>query len=123
MEYINGISLQNYINNINIEHINQHEMIYIANNLLHGLQKIHDDGIVHRDIKPENIMLQKINEQTKPIYIDFGLSCLINQCKVQKNSIEGTILYLSPDSLNSNRNFIQEQLPTYLLFQLVFMEE
>ena len=39
--------------------------------LLNTMQKVHENKILHRDINPNNIL---INEQDKPVLIDFGIA-------------------------------------------------
>ena len=55
MEYVNGITLKEYIEQQGT--INTREAVYFVTQILRALQHAHDKGIVHRDIKPQNIML------------------------------------------------------------------
>jgi serine/threonine protein kinase len=52
-------------------------------NLRAGVSRIGKVGYFHRDIKPENILIRTDSEEAmkNPIFIDFGLACLISQCK------------------------------------------
>lgn len=55
MEYIDGITLKEYIEQQ--QDIKWKEAVHFTVQILRALQHAHDKGIVHRDIKPQNIML------------------------------------------------------------------
>ena len=55
MEYVEGITLKEYIEQCGV--VNWNEALFFAIQILRALQHAHDKGIVHRDIKPQNIML------------------------------------------------------------------
>ena len=73
------------------------DLIKMIENLKIGLYDIHNAGVAHRDIKPDNIMVNPFTMDIK--YIDFGLSCLANQCK---QGDQGTPLYMAPEILNGH---------------------
>ena len=83
MEYIQGISLLEFINNYlrKKDKTKMSEAIFfiIANQLYESLKKLHSKGFAHTDIKPENIMIHidsKSHKITVKI-IDFGLGCTL----------------------------------------------
>lgn len=55
MEYVDGITLKEYIQKQGA--ITWNDALYFTTQILRALQHAHDKGIVHRDIKPQNIML------------------------------------------------------------------
>ena len=55
MEYIDGITLKEYIDKIGA--INWNDALYIMTQILRAVQHAHDKGIVHRNIRPQNIIL------------------------------------------------------------------
>ena len=55
MEYIDGITLKEYIENEKV--LTWKDSVHFIIQILRALQHAHDRGIVHRDIKPQNIML------------------------------------------------------------------
>jgi len=52
-------TLQSWIKNCNGEQISIKKLISIALDIAHGLNFIHDSGVLHRDLKSENILLGK----------------------------------------------------------------
>lgn len=75
-------------------------------NLLQGILKMHEAGIVNRDIKIENIMV-KYNESTRSVvmrFIDFGLSDVLSPefCSQYNNiSMHGTEGLIPPEIIIS----------------------
>ena len=53
--------------------MNEQEIAKIAQQILIGLDSIHQKGIVHRDIKPQNILIKG----DKPLLADFGVSSIL----------------------------------------------
>ena len=56
MEYIEGISLKEYLRQKGGQ-LSEEEALAILRPVLEALEKVHAAGIVHRDISPDNIML------------------------------------------------------------------
>lgn len=93
MEYIEGITLKNYMTKKGKLEIR--EIIMYTEQVLRALEHAHQKGIVHRDIKPQNIMLLK-NGIIK--IMDFGIAKLPNAETVTvKDSAIGTVYYISPE--------------------------
>ena len=55
MEYIEGITLKEYIEREGS--LRWKDAVHFTIQILKGLQHAHDKGIVHRDVKPQNIMV------------------------------------------------------------------
>lgn len=78
MEHIEGITFSKFIR-LNSGKISEDVIWDIITQLIDGLWFIHKNNIAHRDISKENIMIDK-NYVIK--YIDFGLSCFNQECKI-----------------------------------------
>ncbi|EGR33279.1 protein kinase domain protein, partial [Ichthyophthirius multifiliis] len=70
LELIEGIKLQDYIDNQ--KKLPEYEIKRILYMILKGIQYLHQKNIIHRDLKLENIIYQKETQTLK--IIDFGLS-------------------------------------------------
>lgn len=68
MEYINGIDLYHYMQNIG-RTLTLREVCKFIYPIMDDLHKVHQAGVVHRDISPDNIMLSKSGNVK---LIDFG---------------------------------------------------
>lgn len=56
MEYIDGITLKEYLNQRGGK-ITWRETVHFIGQILSALRHAHENGVVHRDVKPQNIML------------------------------------------------------------------
>ncbi len=66
----------------------------------HCMQQIHDADVVHKDIKPENVLIFIENGRLRARITDFGLSASMSDSPTKRDSIEGTVSYLSPQHIN-----------------------
>ena len=93
MEYIDGITLKQYIEQQGV--ISWKETVHFTTQILRALQHAHDKGIVHRDIKPQNIMLLS-NGNIK--VTDFGIARFsYSDTKTMTDSAIGSVHYISPE--------------------------
>ncbi len=105
MEYVAGISLQDFLNN----HRDRSERVppelgtFIISRVCRGLEYAHNKrdkngqllGVVHRDISPRNIMISTEGEVK---LTDFGVAKAANVMKDQEGSVlVGKIAYMSPE--------------------------
>ena len=95
MEYIDGITLKEYIDQQ--KDIKWKEAVHFTVQILRALQHAHDKGIVHRDIKPQNIML--LSDGTIKV-TDFGIARFsrtdIRATGATDKAI-GSVHYISPE--------------------------
>ncbi|CCH42671.1 DNA damage response protein kinase DUN1 [Wickerhamomyces ciferrii] len=100
--------------------LRQNETRAIFQQLLSGLEYLHNRDIIHRDIKPENILLNitprtssnqistgpwdedELNVEVK--IADFGLAKFIGELKFT-NTLCGTPAYVAPEVLGSTRKY------------------
>ncbi len=93
MEYIEGITLKEYIGQRGV--LDWNEALYFIIQVLRALQHAHDKGIVHRDIKPQNIMLLE-NGTIK--VADFGIARFSHgETKTISEKAIGSVHYMSPE--------------------------
>ncbi|MCQ2487739.1 MAG: Stk1 family PASTA domain-containing Ser/Thr kinase [Clostridia bacterium] len=93
MEYIDGITLKEYIEQQKV--INWKEAVHFSTQILRALQHAHDKGIVHRDVKPQNIMLLQ-NGAIK--VTDFGIARFSRgETRTMTESAIGSVHYISPE--------------------------
>ena len=93
MEYIDGITLKEYINKQNS--ITWNDAVYFMTQILRAVQHAHDKGIVHRDIKPQNIILSP-NGTLK--VTDFGIARFSrSETKTLTEQAIGSVHYIAPE--------------------------
>lgn len=93
MEYIEGITLKEYIEQQKT--INWKETVHFVGQILKALQHAHDKGIVHRDVKPQNIML--LQDGTIKV-TDFGIARFSRgDTRTMTESAIGSVHYISPE--------------------------
>jgi len=95
MEYVQGITLQDEINEDGPLEIN--EVVSIGIQIAKGLQAAHAKGMIHRDIKPSNILLEASCEK-RAMVTDFGLARTLDDASLtQSGFVAGTPMYMSPE--------------------------
>ena len=93
MEYIDGITLKEYIDRQGI--IEWKDAIHLATQILKALQHAHECGIVHRDIKPQNIML--LQDGTIKV-TDFGIARFSDKStRTMTEQAIGSVHYIAPE--------------------------
>ncbi len=93
MEYIDGITLKEYIEkNGSVVWKNA---VYFMVQILRALQHAHDKGIIHRDVKPQNIIL--LNDGTIKV-TDFGIARFARtEAQTITDKAIGSVHYISPE--------------------------
>ncbi|MEE0674897.1 MAG: Stk1 family PASTA domain-containing Ser/Thr kinase [Ruminococcus sp.] len=93
MEYIDGITLKEYIDQQGI--IEWKDALHLTTQVLKALQHAHECGIVHRDIKPQNIMLL----QDGSIKVtDFGIARFSDKAtRTMTEQAIGSVHYIAPE--------------------------
>ena len=115
MEYVDGITLKEYIQKQGI--ITWNDAVFFISQILKALQHAHDKGIVHRDIKPQNIILLP----TGNIKVtDFGIARFSRtETKTLTENAIGSVHYISPEQAKGE--FTDERADIYSL-GVVFYE-
>ena len=98
MEYIDGITLKEYIEEEKV--LTWKDTVHFVIQILRALQHAHDKGIVHRDIKPQNIMM--FSDGTIKV-MDFGIAKFAREeGKTATDQAIGSVHYISPEQASGN---------------------
>lgn len=93
MEYIDGITLKEYISKQGA--ITWNDALFFMTQILRAVQHAHDKGIVHRDIKPQNIILLQ-NGNIK--VTDFGIARFSrSDTRTLTEQAIGSVHYIAPE--------------------------
>ena len=94
MEYIDGITLKEYMNRRGGP-LTWKEVVHFCQQVLDALDHAHQKGVVHRDIKPQNIMLLA---DGRVKIMDFGIA-RFSRAEYQDTSEKaiGSVHYISPE--------------------------
>ena len=105
MEYIEGINIKDYFNNLGDEDNKEEIAINFLFQALEALAYIHKKNIIHRDIKPSNLLITNDNILKM---IDFGIS----------KSIRKDIVFVSPGYSPPEQLLNLQPCPTNDIFSL-----
>ena len=92
MEYVNGVSLLDYINEK--KGLSDTDAKPIFQQLVSAISYIHSKNVIHRDLKAENIMYNPDTKRVK--IIDFGFS---NSSSTVFQTMCGSLAYCAPEIL------------------------
>lgn len=94
MEYIDGITLKEYMETSNGT-LSWKDSVHFMIQILRALQHAHARGVIHRDIKPHNIMI--LTDGTIKV-MDFGISKIAREeVKSSTEHTLGSVHYISPE--------------------------
>jgi serine/threonine-protein kinase len=99
MEYIDGITLEDFIDTKNglLVEKRAYEMF---DQILDAFAYAHKRGVVHRDIKPANIILSGDPDGNfVPKVLDFGIAKIVSESNKDDGWVVGTPSYMSPEQV------------------------
>lgn len=100
MEYIDGITLKEYIEQQE-KSIDWKMAVYFTSQILKAMQHAHEKGIVHRDVKPQNMML--LQDGTIKV-TDFGIARFSNtETRTMTDKAIGSVHYIAPEQARGER--------------------
>jgi serine/threonine-protein kinase len=94
MEKLDGRTLRDVLRDLRC--LTPIETLHIAFQVAAGMQAAHREDIIHRDLKPENIFILPGNRVK---VLDFGIAKFLGYQTTQKDVLQGTVLYMSPEHL------------------------
>ncbi len=98
MEYIDGITLKEYMERENI--LRCSDACFFAEQILKALHHAHEIGIVHRDIKPQNVMI--LSDGSIKV-MDFGIAKFAREEGLTTTAQAiGSVHYISPEQARSD---------------------
>ena len=114
MEYVEGLSLKRWCKEYKL---GLRQRVRILIRVAEGVQHAHQKGVVHRDLKPGNILIEKIDGQSAPKIIDFGIAARVGN----KSLVEaaGTPGYMSPEQSSRGMD-VDSRSDVYALGAILF---
>lgn len=95
MEYIQGVSLRQYLLQ---SPISLKRALEIIIDIAYALCHLHTHGVIHRDLKPENILIMDTRDVK---VIDFGIAQMLTERSTREapasQRLIGTPIYMSPE--------------------------
>ena len=98
MEYVDGLSLEEFLAQVDGHSLTYDEEAHIADSLCQALAYAHENGVLHLDIKPANVL---IDHSGHVKLADFGMACLTSAAG-WGGARGGTIGYMSPEQLDGS---------------------
>ncbi|MFR3451082.1 MAG: serine/threonine-protein kinase [Collinsella sp.] len=99
MEYVDGMTLEEFLQQVEGHSLTYDEAACIADALVQALSFAHENGVLHLDIKPANVLIDR-NGHVK--LADFGMAMLASAAGFG-GARGGTIGYMPPSSSTASR--------------------
>ena len=96
MEYVDGLTLEEFLAQVDGNSLTYDETASIADALVQALSYAHENGVLHLDIKPANVLIDRSGHVK---LADFGMATLANAAGFG-GARGGTIGYMPPEQLN-----------------------
>lgn len=98
MEYIDGMSLQGFLDQVEGRSLTYDEAACIADALVQALAHAHENGVLHLDIKPANVLIDRSGHVK---LADFGMATLTSAAGFG-GARGGTVGYMPPEQLRGD---------------------
>jgi serine/threonine protein kinase len=100
MEFLSEGDLMGKV--VKMHNFSEDHAAMIVDQILHGLNYIHNQNLTHRDLKPDNIMCIGDGDNMKIKLTDFGFACFFNPNKKMDISL-GTPYYMAPELVDGRK--------------------
>ncbi|TFY71105.1 hypothetical protein EVG20_g1888 [Dentipellis fragilis] len=94
MDYADGGSVRDFIENSPSEGIEEKFAVIITREVLVGLVYLHKCAVIHRDIKAANVL---VTSTGKVLICDFGVSAILATTVGKRNTFIGTPFWMAPE--------------------------
>ncbi len=98
MEYVDGLSLEEFLAQVDGHSLTYDEAACIADALTQALAYAHENGVLHLDIKPANVLIDRSGHVK---LTDFGMATLASAAGYG-GARGGTIGYMAPEQLSGS---------------------
>lgn len=98
MEYVDGMSLEEFLEQVDGSSLTYDEAACIADALVQALSFAHENGVLHLDIKPGNVLIDRSGHVK---LTDFGMATLTHAAGFG-GARGGTIGYMPPEQLDGS---------------------
>lgn len=108
MELANAGDLKQFARN----HPGSPVLFNLLQQVLSGLEYLHQKGIIHRDLKPQNILLTEVDGVLTAKISDFGISKNLDSNTNSASMAIGTIEYMAPEQFSPGKYGINGRIGT-----------
>lgn len=98
MEYVDGLSLEEFLSQVDGHSLTYDEAAAVADALCEALAFAHENGVLHLDIKPANVLIDRSGHVK---LADFGMATLTSAAGFG-GARGGTIGYMPPEQLDGS---------------------
>ena len=103
MEFIDGVTLQDYVTGG--KSLSPNQVVDVIYQCAKGLDFVHREGIIHRDLKPGNIMLSN-DGQVK--IMDFSIAHVDVGFEGHDTEVQGSPMYMPPEQLSEEKRLVAQ---------------
>lgn len=114
MEYVDGMSLEEFLATVDGTSLTYDECTAIADALVQALSFAHENGVLHLDIKPANVLIDRSGHVK---ITDFGMATLTSAAGFG-GARGGTIGYMAPEQLRGE--VVDERSDVFALAALLY---
>jgi serine/threonine-protein kinase len=125
MELLDGESLQTRLETMGPMSVK--DVLRFTFQLLDGLAKVHDAGVVHRDLNPHNVYLAKTRSGETVKIIDFGLAKIQDEDEstgvarlTQPGSVLGTPHFMAPEQARGQMRDVDARSDLYAVGVIIY---